>query len=300
MRTLYYRGLFRSCNYNCTYCPFFASNKNHFKREYDETADSEATLKFFKFCKSDTFKAAGISEIMFTPYGEAMIYPDYHVTLMALCCNDSIKRVGCQTNLSFDVEGFISRLKGFKPSEEISKTYKKLRFWCTFHPQRVDVNDFLAKCNMLLDSGITFCVGAVGIPQNIEILQYLRNSLSKEVYFWINALSQKKYGYSAYEISAFSAIDPLFFFEINHIKADSNLCSAGRKSLFIEANGNAYACHNSKAPLGNIYKSGILPTGSSCKAKECNCFLSYIHRVDEMMKPLLDCLGDERTFRVIP
>ncbi|MCL2399521.1 MAG: STM4011 family radical SAM protein [Defluviitaleaceae bacterium] len=252
MKRLYYRGELRSCNYHCKYCPF----ANSFSRR-DITNDS---ITLFRFCHRAI--ELGVEEVIFTPYGEAMIHTYYWDAMEVL---SGLHRIGCQTNLSFDTESFVSQVGNFK---------EKIGLWCTFHPAQVSIEAFLKKCHYLWDNGIYISTGAVGIPQNLEILRELRLKLNKDIYFWINAKAGYSYNHSEHD--AFLKIDP--YFQDQFPKANSLLCTAGRTGLYVEADGSAYACHLSRVRLGNIYEE--LPSGSACKAKTCNCYLAYTHRQD--------------------
>jgi len=274
MKTLYYRGLLRSCNYRCGYCPFSGRRLPN-----DEEADAAALLRFCRYVsKMDA------ESVMLVPYGEAMVHPYYWEGIEALCTQPNIRRVGCQTNLSFDIEGFIARIASYR---------KKIRLWCSFHPGQVTLEDFLTQCNLLWKNGVAFSVGAVGDPRHLETLQWLKVKLPKHIYFWINAL--KGYRYAPMDRQAFLDIDPLFTLETSNFPADMALCSAGRESLFVEGDGSAYACPISRVRLGNIYKDIPLHTENICRAAACNCYLAYVNREDA---EALSLFGEERVFRI--
>jgi len=224
--------------------------------------------------------------VMFVPRGEALIHSYYWEAMANLCSNKNIRMVGCQTNLSFTVQSFALK---------VADCHKKVGLWCSFHPSQVRVNDFIAQCDELRKNGILFCVGAVGDPHNLDILTDLRKQLPDDVYFWINSSKRHCAEYTPKEISAFTSIDPLFSLETTHIQSDSTMCSAGRTSLFVEADGGAYACNLSRVRLGNIYNGNKLNLRNVCISKECSCYLAYANRTDI---PALSVFGENVAFRL--
>jgi 3-deoxy-D-manno-octulosonate 8-phosphate phosphatase KdsC-like HAD superfamily phosphatase len=260
VKTIYYRGLIRSCNYHCPYCPFRKSDSN--------LAEDKNALK--KFCAKVSSIGNNLT-IMIVPHGEAMIHDYYHKAISDLCKQENVSIVGCQTNLSFDVEKFADAMKG---------GVSKISLWCTFHPSQISVEDFLKQCEKLIQHGIRFCVGSVGHPADIPMIQKLRESLSEEIYMWINAQEGLPREYTKEEIVALSCIDPLFNLELQNQIADANVCIAGRKSIFVRGNGDVFACNISKVKLGNIYTSEKLISEKICRAKNCDCYLAYSNRLE--------------------
>lgn len=260
IKTIYYRGHLRSCNYRCPYCPFRSG-------QYDLAAD-EAALN--KFC-------AKISEfgneltIMLIPHGEAMIHEYYHKAIAALCRYEHVKTVGCQTNLSFNVKNFADNIKDYN---------YKVSLWCTFHPSQVKLDTFLRQCGKLYDCGIKFCAGAVGHPVYIPLLKEMRSRLPEDIYMWVNALKGFGRDYTKEEVADFIGIDPFFKLELQEFIADSKLCIAGRESVFTDGNGDIFACNISKVRLGNLYAGEKIKTESICKAEKCSCYLAYSNRIE--------------------
>lgn len=94
-KTVYYRGILKSCNYSCSYCPF---SKTPFSLKQLEK-DKEALERFCS--RIETMEDVGI---MFLPYGEALIHSYYFEQMSRLGKQDNIRFLACQTNLSFDIE----------------------------------------------------------------------------------------------------------------------------------------------------------------------------------------------------
>ena len=277
LKHIYYRGTLRSCNYNCSYCPFRS-------QPLPANVDRDR-LALERFCLRVPELGQDLS-VMFVPRGEALIHSYYWEAMANLCDNKNIRMVGCQTNLSFSVQRFALKL---------ADCLKKVRLWCSFHPSQVGVNDFVAQCDELRRNEILFCVGAVGDPHNLDSLTDLRKQLPNDIYFWINSSKRHHSEYTPKEINAFISIDPLFSLETTYIQSDSTKCSAGKTSLLIEADGSAYACNISKIRLGNIYNDNKLNLRNLCISKECSCYLAYANRTDI---PELSVFGENVVFRL--
>lgn len=260
-KTVYYRGLVRTCNYNCPYCPFGK------KRRMDLQKDTKALEAFC--AKVGQLGQVGV---MFAPRGECLIYDHYQQAVAQISAYGNTDFVCCQTNLSFDVEKF---------SKTAGLGIEKLSLWCSFHPSQTTIDSFVGKCLALSRLGVNYCVGAVGNPGDTEVLEELRNKLPKEVYMWINAMDGLGRPYTADEIDAFSRIDPLFSISVEGFLSDPGLCRGGRDAIFVEGNGDFFACNISRAKLGNLYSADAFRTpAKTCISKKCDCYLAYSNRVE--------------------
>ena len=285
VKHIYYRGYARSCNYQCSYCPF--SKQKITQRQLD--CDRDALKRFVKFAEQ---KPENLT-IMFVPYGEALIQPYYQQSMAYLTSFSHIKAVGAQTNLSFSIESLLEeiRLAGGKVS--------KLRLWCSYHPDMVSEDRFLEQCHRLVQAGISFCVGGVAVPENTERLKHLRSRLHPAVYLWLNRQDGLKRNYTQEEFQAFCDIDPLF--DLQFVKRNRTLnhnaaggCTAGSKSIFAEYNGDYRACNISRVTLGNLYEESEAETWS-CKSSSCWCYLAWVHQFTTKEELLF---GKEKYFRI--
>lgn len=263
---LYYRGLLKSCNYACCYCPF--SKKTDSKERLLE--DRRALDRFV----DEVRRKGDIGSVLITPYGEALIHEYYWEALAKLTSISSIRAAGCQTNLSFSADAMLSI---FKRNQGNIKT---LRLWCTFHGGMTSVEQFVMQCRLLIENEILFCVGAVGNIEDIEKIRLLREQLPKEVYLWINRLDGLKRPCTREEIQAFKDIDRHFPLELTVPSSRENLCMGGRESMFVEGNGHCFACNVSKRKLGSFYEEWVRPAHNICSSKRCSCFLAYSNRRD--------------------
>lgn len=277
---LYYRGSLKSCNYQCAYCPFC----KHACSSKELTKDNEALQKLVGVIE----KATNPVSLMITPFGEAMIHSYYQETLAYLTTLPQVRAVGCQTNLSFYLPDFLALIERYHGERS------KIRLWGSYHPSMVETEKFLAACRLLKEEAIPYCVGAVAIAGNIADLESLRRQLPNDIYFWLNKLDGLRRPYRKEEIQDFLRIDPLFMMQLKVRKRNESLCRGGRQSLFMESNGDYFACNISKVLLGNVYMGG--ENALHCQSRRCSCYLAYANQ----MEPEEACwFGNEKYFRMI-
>ena len=123
-RTVLYRGSLKSCNYQCSYCPF--SKHRISKRELEDDRE-----QWFRFCESlrESAEYLSIRALMVVPYGEALVHPWYWEGLGGLTKWDVLEAAGAQTNLSFSAE------RSLKIFDQFGGAQEKLRLWASFHPE---------------------------------------------------------------------------------------------------------------------------------------------------------------------
>lgn len=283
-RTLVYRGGLKSCNYQCSYCPF----SKHPMSERELSGDREQWLRFVENLIQR--KGAGAEALLVAPYGEAMIHPWYLKGLALVSALPAIRAAGAQTNLSFPVrkslENIFDRAGGIR---------EKLRFWATFHPKMTDAEKFSGQCGELLRMGVQVSAGAVGVPEHLEVLRELRRRLPKEIYLWINKMDGLGRQYTEEEREDFLDIDPYFLRELACPPADAKEC-AGR--LFAEGDGRLRTCNISRVQEGRWEQRQELleyPPSPVCGRKLCSCYLAYGGRDNDMNRILF---GPYPLFRI--
>lgn len=271
-RTISYRGSLKSCNYQCSYCPFSKGRCRERELEKDKSQWREFCCSFANRSRNpaDTW-GRSTGAVLVTPYGEALIHPWYWEGLGFLSRLSNLEAVGGQTNLSFNPGEALSIF------DRSGGRREKLRLWATFHPEMVSVSCFSRQCARLKEEGIDICVGAVGVPENISILRQLRNALPQDIYLWINRMDGLKRPYLPLEEASFLEIDPLFSQELSVRKADPGQC-LGR--LFVEGNKTVRICNISR-PLREQWPQCIsTPPARECGRTVCSCFLAYGGRRD--------------------
>lgn len=222
--------------------------------------DKKALWKFVDHMKQEEEKHA----VQVVPYGEALVHEYYWRALAELSQIVTEEYTGCQTNLSFSIEKMLEIYQKYQGRKE------KLRLWCTFHPSMTTVEEFVEQCRKLEMEGVSFCVGMVGNPEEIPTLLELRRRLPDSVYVWVNKMEGRKKNYTMEEIEIFQKVDPYFFLQMEHRKADLQKC---RQSVFYEADGSSYFCNLHAAAKGTSGAEG-------CGRSECNCYLAYSNRKD--------------------
>ncbi|MGN9164849.1 STM4011 family radical SAM protein [Tissierellaceae bacterium HCP3S3_D8] len=262
IKAITYRGSLKSCNYRCSYCPF-----SKYQQTLEEIQNDKRNLE--RFCnqlKNIRFKEP--IRILFTPYGEALIHSYYQQSIIDLSKQNFVKRIGCQTNLSIQVEDFIMNLI------KQNAVLEKIVLWTTFHPDMTTVDEFSEKI-WKLSSNISLSVGVVGNPISMEQIQKLRDKLPPNIYMWINQMDGLKRRYTEEEKNLFNKIDPLFNWELKrHI---GSICESGKNHLFIDAKGDQYPCNRALQKLGNLYKEQERHSPLKCSGKRCDCYLAYSH-----------------------
>lgn len=266
-----YRGSLKSCNYSCSYCPFSKRKSSAKELQQDRKA-------LFRFVESIEGPYGHVQAVQIVPYGEALLHDYYWEALARLSVTGKMQAVGAQTNGSFPVE------KKLKIYDLAGGNFSKLRLWLSFHPSMTSIEDFLKQCQALEENSILYCVGAVGIMENLPLIQQLREKLPEYIYLWINKLDTVKYG-TAYkpaldEVEAFSKVDPYYPLECRHYPVKPQFC---REYAFVEADGSVKSCNISQSVWGNWYQDeGEEEIEEiNCRKKECNCFLAYCRQRDD-------------------
>ncbi len=257
IKQITYRGHLKSCNYTCHYCPFSKNKISKVELEGDKVALDRFMMKLGDINFENSL------EVLFTPYGEALIHDYYLEAFRELSNREYISKIGCQTNLSFDVDKFLSR------DIDFSKVY----LWATFHPTMVGIEEFVSKVTKL-HSKISISVGIVGNTDELHIFKVLRQKLPSNVYMWVNAMDGLGRKYTEFELEFFTEHDPVFTYEVGRL--DSYKCSGGSSHIFVKGNGEIFSCNRNKKSLGNIYKSSNLEE-AKCSGGCCDCYLAYSH-----------------------
>ena len=270
--SILYRGPLVSCNYACGYCPFAKRRETP-----PELAHDRACLeRFTSWVAGRTRDEIGV---LFTPWGEALVRSWYHDALAALTRLPNVVKAAAQTNLSCKLDWV----------ERCDK--EKLALWCTFHPGETTRARFLAKCQELLDRGVRFSVGVVGLKEHIAEIAALRSELPPDVYLWVNAYKREPDYYLPETEAELSRIDPLFSYNATRHSSFGESCRAGRTAISVDGDGTVRRCHFVREPIGNIYDSDFenCLAERPCPNDTCGCHIGYVH-LDRLK--LHDVFGD--------
>lgn len=264
---IYYRGSLRFCNYDCSYCPFSKNQGSGAQLHRDR-------LQFSRFVrKIGQMGSEGFcGTVQIVPYGEALVHEHYWRGMAELSSFPHIRAVGAQSNFSFPVGDMLARFRSWGGQTG------KLRLWGTFHPEMTTVEAFVKQCGGLLEEGIAFCVGAVGVPRYTGQLTKLRSLLAPSVYMWINKMDGLGRAYTEQEIRTFLRLDPYFETELRHFGTNAEFCAG---SVLVGGNGSVRPCIRCRGEMGNLYMDGLDGLKEKCcTAGVCDCFLTYGSRGD--------------------
>ncbi len=257
--SLLWRGPLASCNFACAYCPF--AKRRDSRRALE--ADRAALRRFVDWIA--TQPAEDRLSLMFIPWGEALIRRHYREALLRLSHLPQVETVAVQTNLSAPMGWVADADAG------------RLAFWCTWHPGQMELSRFVERCATLRRHGVGFSAGVVGVPEHRPAVAALRAALPPEVYVWVNALAV--HPYTAAEIDAFTAADPLFELSLHRPwPSRDQPCGAGERSIAVDGEGTVRRCPFLAEPLGNLYRddlSGLLRP-RPCPAESCRCHIGYV------------------------
>lgn len=255
-----YRGPLSSCNYGCAYCPFAKRAENA-----AELAVDRAALE--RFTAWAAARARDRLGVLFTPWGEALIRSWYQDALICLSNRPHVERVAVQTNLS-------ARLDWVDQCDR-----RRLALWTTWHPTEVSRARFLTRCHALLERGVRFSVGVVGLKEHQDEIAALRRELPAQVYLWINAYKRQPDYYQEEDLRRLEEIDPLFRWNTVHHASHGKACHAGGRVITVDGAGNIRRCHFIPEVLGNIYESGweAALQERPCSNATCGCHIGYVH-----------------------
>jgi len=254
--SIFYRGPLSSCNYGCGYCPF--AKRIDSKRQLSR--DRQSLQRFTSWLAAQPQHQWNV---MFTPWGEALVRAWYREAIAVLSGLPQVATVAVQTNLSCRID-WIAKCR-----------LDRLALWATFHPTETDARPFLRKVRQLRDWGVRLSVGMVGVPELLENIIVMRQELPADVYLWINAQQPRSRPYTVEEVARFSSVDPHFTLTARRRPSLGKPCRTGETAFTVDGSGNMRRCHFVAAIIGNIYESGweqsLLPR--PCPNRFCDCFL---------------------------
>jgi len=256
---LLYRGPLASCNYGCAYCPFAKRKDSRAQLAIDRAA----WRRFVAWAAAQP--ATDQLGVLVTPWGEALIRRWYQDGLAELSRLPQITRAAVQTNLSAPLDWIAAA----DPD--------RLALWCTYHPAWTTLDAFVAQCRRLDGAGVRYSVGVVGQREHHAAAVALRAALPAETYVWINAV--KALAYTAEELAAWEAIDPLFRLNTRRWPSLGKACGAGERAIAVDGDGTMRRCHFIQQPIGNLYDAGwrdaLVPR--ACTQVACHCHIGYVH-----------------------
>ncbi len=258
--TILYRGPLSSCNYKCHYCPFAkqVDSKQELKNDRDCL---DRFVTWCEACHSSTLS------VFFTPWGEALSRTWYWDAFERLTALPHVEKVAVQTNLSCR----LAWLDRCDPT--------KVGIWATYHPSQVRAARFLEKVEHLRKLSISHSVGMVGMREDFETIEELRQRLPSRTYLWVNAYKSQAGYYSAADIQRLTAVDPHFRLNNTYHPSLGAACNTGQSVISVDGTGEIHRCHFVKQSLGNIYRDDLQTVLKPrlCPNTSCGCHIGYIH-----------------------
>jgi MoaA/NifB/PqqE/SkfB family radical SAM enzyme len=202
--------------------------------------------------------------VLFTPYGEALVWPAYREALVTLSHLSHVRQVSIQTNASGPMD-FLDRADRARVS-----------LWISWHPTEIAREAFVEKINQLHQRGVRLSVGAVALPEHLEAIEALRAELPAVVPMWINA---QKPGprYDEAARARWRAIDPAFDLEARRHLTRGEACLTGVDTLSVDGDGEIRRCHFVETRLGNLYADDLttILKPRPCPRLACDCWIGY-------------------------
>jgi MoaA/NifB/PqqE/SkfB family radical SAM enzyme len=261
--TILWRGPLDSCNYGCRYCPF--AKRPALRSVLD--ADRNALARFTGWVEA--YPQHQLS-VFVTPWGEALIHAWYRDTLIAMSHMAHVQQAVIQTNGSCSMAW----------TADANPT--RLALWITWHPTEITLDRFLDNLKPLIEGGIRFSVGAVGVPEQLVAVEQLRSHLPISVPCWVNA-RKPLVRYSADEIARFTAIDAHFPLTLRAHPSRNRACRTGEDVISVDGDGTVKRCHFVDTMLGNIYNDDLaaMLKPRPCPRAFCDCYIGFAH-LDEL------------------
>lgn len=257
-----YRGPLDSCNYACGYCPF--AKRDTARATLDR--DRDALEGFVGWVE----RAGDWDiEILFTPWGEALIWPWYQQAIVHLSHLPHLRQVSIQTNGS----GPMTFL------DDVDRA--RVSLWISWHPTEITRRAFVERTLAVHRRGVRVSVGAVAVPEHLHEIEALRAELPAELSMWVNA---QKPGprYDEQARARWRRIDPAFDVDATRHRTRGRACLTGEDTISVDGDGTIRRCHFVDDVLGNLYDDDLraLLRPRPCPRAHCDCWIGYTNVVD--------------------
>lgn len=100
--------------------------------------------------------------------------------------------------------------------------------------------------------------GAVASMKDIDQFRWLRQQLPDQNYFWFNVNECANTRHTVEETIAFGELDPLYVIETQQWPAQLDICTAGRKSIFMNAEGDLLLVISAKLKWVIYISNGLI------------------------------------------
>jgi MoaA/NifB/PqqE/SkfB family radical SAM enzyme len=268
-----------ACNYRCEYC-FFC-------KKWDEVAKENRYpgLDAWKRIWDDIYTRYGSVHIHVSG-GEPFTYPDFIELVTYLTNNHTIE---FDTNLSFDVDDFISKVS---PG--------KVKFATAFHPTFANFKAYFEKVMKLKKAGFDIGINYVAYLKQLSQMKEYKKAFDKEhVSFTImpfrGEFEGRTYprGYTDEEKALIIECDSnliisskmIEWYGKDKLQRRGTVCRMGQMYTKIHPNGEAFRCCfiNDKGKLGNLIDGtfALWEEPKLCEYPECPCWTAMVIGVEE-------------------
>ncbi|MFA5163751.1 MAG: radical SAM protein [Patescibacteria group bacterium] len=233
------------------------------------------------------YESYGSCHIRFSG-GEPFVCPDFIQFLRVLSEYHTLE---VSTNLSADVNNLKERL-----------CPEGLLLSSSFHPQFIDIHEFLKKVLFLKNSGFDISVTFVAYPPFLAQLKYYRETIENNgIQFIIQLFSgafnglrypesytdeekmllKEQAGLSLHK----DANKQIYESKMDIGRIHARICRMGQMYAKIDNNGDVFRCCASGSPkLGNIFNGGLqlLDKPQACEINPCPCWKAMIVGEEEV------------------
>lgn len=287
------------CNYRCSYCIFW--QEEQYKQRYPYVE-----IDKWKEIWDNIFEKYWCCHIRFSG-GEPFVYPNF-IDLIAMLSQRHT--VDVTTNLSFDIERFLNKIK----PEGITLS-------ASFHPEFVEIDKFIEKVLFLNNKGFPTSVAFVAYPPYLENLEQYKSATEKigtifKIIPFIGEFEGKKYPQSysdqqkkILEGAAIST-ESQSQKEINtqwvnqetskDIFKENRFCRMGQMYAKIFPNGDVTrCCHHESEKLGSIFNDDfrLLDEPKVCDLDSCPCWKPMIVGYKEDKYPILWEMPEHKIYK---
>lgn len=253
------------CNFRCPYCWFYTDWTEVARRNI--YLSSEELMKHWM----RVYNKYGQVHIEITS-GEPFIYPNFTKLIKEL---SSIHSIVITTNLSTDIEYFITQIDSFK-----------VKVSPTFHPLFAEFDSFIKKALLLKENGFTDNISYLAYPPQIKQIPYYKERFNQKglslsvMTFWGEYKGiNYPHGYTEEEKEIIRGhLGKRAGEEFQLVPKrmpKGRLCRAGQRYAVIQADGNIIRCGGSGLTeiIGNFFDDNfrLLEKPMPCKAEYCKC-----------------------------
>jgi len=216
------------CNFGCSYC---INDYDGSKRNRKELSARQWAKAINKFNWEIPLTLGG---------GEPTLHRDFYKLLKKIKPEVNLELL---TNLSFDVDEFIKRVKPERFTQK-EKAYKSIRI--SYHPEKQNITELVYKAKKLQDAGFRIGIFGLNHPKNMKAnMEMAEHARMYGIYFFIKdflgEINNHKFGFLKYPYAVGR-------------KRRTVLCRG--KAILIGPEGRVYKCHrdlyHDKHNLGNI------------------------------------------------